>query len=373
MQRWTDLAGVGPRFGPTVVTIGVFDGVHRGHQRVLSRTRDLARTHGARSVVVTFDPHPASVVRPEAVPPLLATVERRLELFEAYGMDGVVVVPFDKERSREPAEEFVRELVRALRPVAVVVGDDFRFGHKAAGNVDLLRTLGGELGFAVEGLARAAKVPSTADPAPAPAPGGSAAVTTDPADPAPGGAAPMDAATADVPVDAVSSTAVRDRLAAGDVAGARALLGHTFRVDGVVVEGAHRGRELGFPTANVPASTALALPADGVYAGWLRVADVDAPGPQVLPAAISVGTNPQFGNEPRRVESYVLDRDDLDLYGRPIAVEFVDRVRGQETYDSVDALVTQIRADVEHVRHLLAADRADRAGRADRADRANPG
>ncbi|MET9021275.1 bifunctional riboflavin kinase/FAD synthetase [Actinopolymorpha sp. NPDC004070] len=340
MQRWTDLTGVDPRFGPTVVTIGVFDGVHRGHQRVLARTRELAREHGARSVVVTFDPHPASVVRPEAVPPLLATVERRLELFEAYGMDGVVVVPFDKERSREPAEEFVRELVRALRPVAVVVGDDFRFGHKAAGNVDLLRTLGAELGFTVEGLARAAKVPSTADPAPDPAPG--------------------DAATADVPVDAVSSTAVRDRLAAGDVAGARALLGHTFRVDGVVVEGAHRGRELGFPTANVPSSTALALPADGVYAGWLRVADVDAPGPQVFPAAISVGTNPQFGNEPRRVESYVLDRDDLDLYGRPVAVEFVDRVRGQETYDSVDALVTQIRADVERVRRLLAADQADR-------------
>ncbi|MFD2079886.1 riboflavin kinase / FMN adenylyltransferase [Actinopolymorpha cephalotaxi] len=346
MQRWTDLTGVDPRFGPTVVTIGVFDGVHRGHQRVLARTRELAREHGARSVVVTFDPHPASVVRPEAVPPLLATVERRLELFEAYGMDGVVVVPFDKERSREPAEEFVRELVRALRPVAVVVGDDFRFGHKAAGNVDLLRTLGAELGFAVEGLTRAAKVPSTAEPAAA-----------DPGDPAALDPAALDPADpAGVPVDAVSSTAVRDRLAAGDVAGARALLGHTFRVDGLVVEGAHRGRELGFPTANVPASTALALPADGVYAGWLRVADVDAPGPQVLPAAISVGTNPQFGHEPRRVESYVLDRDDLDLYGRPVAVEFVDRVRGQDTYDSVDALVVQIRADVEHVRRVLAAD-----------------
>jgi riboflavin kinase/FMN adenylyltransferase len=156
-------------------------------------------------------------------------------------------------------------------------------------------------------------------------------------------------------VNAVSSTVVRDRLGHGDVAGARELLGHPFRFDGVVVEGAHRGRELGFPTANVPGAAAMALPADGVYAGWLCVHDLDGPGRTVMPAAISVGTNPQFGHEPRRVESYVLDRDDLDLYGHRVEVEFVDRVRGQERFDSVEALITQMAADVERVRQVLGA------------------
>ncbi|WP_020575614.1 bifunctional riboflavin kinase/FAD synthetase [Actinopolymorpha alba] len=314
MQRWRDLSEVPRGIGPTVVTIGVFDGVHRGHQRVIGRTVELARERGARAVVVTFDPHPAAVVRPDAVPPLLATLDRRIELFEEYAADAVVVIPFDKERSREAAEDFVRELADSLAPVAIVVGDDFRFGFKAAGDVALLRRLGAELGFQVEGLARQ-----------------------------------------DGPARESSSTAVRQRLENGDVAEARALLGHTFRVDGEVVEGAHRGRELGFPTANVPAAAGMALTADGVYAGWLRVVGPGRREPR-LPAAISVGTNPQFGQEPRRVESYVLDRDDLELYGLNVAVEFVDRVRGQERFDSVDALVHQMHDDVERVREILAAD-----------------
>ena len=335
MQRWRDLTEVARGTGPTVVTIGVFDGVHRGHQRVLGRAVEIAREKDALAVVVTFDPHPASVVRPDAVPPLLATVERRVELFERYGADAVVVVPFDKERSRESAEDFVREIVKNLRPVAIVVGDDFRFGHKAAGDINLLRSLGAELGFEVEGLHREA-------PAPVP--------TADPAFGQPSGPS---GARQEVQVSAVSSTAVRDRLGQGDVAGAGDLLGHPFRFDGVVVEGAHRGRELGFPTANVPGAAAMALPADGVYAGWLRVHDLDGPGVTVMPAAVSVGTNPQFGHEPRRVESYVLDRDDLDLYGHQVEVEFVDRVRGQERFDSVDALISQMAADVERVRQIL--------------------
>ena len=333
MQRWRDLTGVARGTGPTVVTIGVFDGVHRGHQRVLGRAVEIAREKDALTVVVTFDPHPASVVRPDAVPPLLATVERRVELFEQYGADAVVVVPFDKERSRETAEDFVREIVRNLHPVAIVVGDDFRFGHKAAGDINLLRNMGAELGFEVEGLHREV-------PAPVPA-----------ADPGPC----QSGERQEVPVNAVSSTAVRDRLGQGDVAGARELLGHPFRFDGEVVEGAHRGRELGFPTANVPGAAAMALPADGVYAGWLCVHDLDRPGRTVMPAAISVGTNPQFGHEPRRVESYVLDRDDLDLYGHRVEVEFVDRVRGQERFDSVESLITQMAADVERVRQVLGA------------------
>jgi riboflavin kinase / FMN adenylyltransferase len=323
MERWQDLTEVPRGVGPTVVTIGVFDGVHRGHQRVIDRTVELARQRGARAVVVTFDPHPMSVVRPDKVPPLLATLGRRLALFAEHGAEAALVVRFDPRRSRQPAEEFVRELAGALNPVAVVVGDDFRFGFKATGDVALLRRLGEELGFDVEGLTRHES--PTAERGMA------------------------------VPTDAVSSTAVRQRLERGDVAGAGELLGHAFRVDGVVVEGAHRGRELGFPTANVPAAPGMALPADGVYAGWLRVVGVDAAasgGP--MPAAISVGTNPQFGEEPRRVESYVLDRDDLELYGLQVAVDFADRVRGQATFDSVEALVRQIGDDVERVRDILA-------------------
>jgi riboflavin kinase / FMN adenylyltransferase len=341
MERWQDLTEVPRGVGPTVVTIGVFDGVHRGHQRVIHRVVELARQRDARAVVVTFDPHPTSVVRPDKVPPLLATLERRLELFAANGADAVLVVHFDTRRSRQPAEEFVRELAGALDLVAVVVGDDFRFGFKAAGDLALLRRLGEELGFEVEGLTRHESPPQ---PTGADA-GGPGRVT--------------------VPTDAVSSTAVRKCLERGDVAGARELLGHAFRVDGVVVEGAHRGRELGFPTANVPAAPGMALPVDGVYAGWLRVIGVrgdgsdtggDAHAGEPMPAAISVGTNPQFGEEPRRVESYVLDRDDLELYGLQVAVDFVERVRGQATFDSIEALVRQIGDDVERVRDILDGD-----------------
>lgn len=327
MQRWEEVTDVPPDLGPTAVTIGVFDGVHRGHQRVIRRTVEQARNHGAKAIVVTFDPHPTAVVRPDAVPPLLATLDRRLELFQALGVDGVLVIPFDKERSQQPAEEFVRELAERLRPVAVVVGADFRFGHKATGDVDLLRRLGTQLGFTVEGLTRR--------------------------DPETQSAAPEGPAEA----GAVSSTAVRQRLEDGDVAGANELLGHLFEVEGTVVEGAHRGRELGYPTANVPALPGMALPADGVYAGWLRIRDGGAEGDRPLPAAISVGTNPQFGEEPRRVEAYVLDRDDLELYGVQVVVEFVERVRGQRRFDSVEELVEQMGNDVERIRVILDATR----------------
>ncbi|REF35147.1 bifunctional riboflavin kinase/FAD synthetase [Thermasporomyces composti] len=319
MRRWDDVTEVPSDLGPTAVTIGVFDGVHRGHQRVIGRTVEQARAHGAKAVVVTFDPHPTAVVRPDAVPPLLATVDRRLELFEALGVDAALVIPFDKERSQQPAEEFVRELTDTLRPVAVVVGEDFRFGHKAKGDVALLRRLGERFGFTVEGLSR--RVDAELDrPAQA---------------------------------EAVSSTVVRQRLEEGDVAGANELLGRLFEVEGTVVEGAHRGRELGYPTANVPPSPGMALPADGVYAGWLRRVDDGTKAGTPLPAAISVGTNPQFGHEPRRVEAYVLDRDDLELYGVRVVVSFVERVRGQQRFDSVEALVAQMGEDVERIRQIL--------------------
>lgn len=309
MHRWRDLVEVPHGYGPTVVTFGVFDGVHRGHQLVIASAVEQARAAAASSVVVTFDPHPTSVVRPEAVPARLTSLDQRLELFAELGVDAAVVVTFVPERSRQPAEEFIREVAGALRPVGVVVGDDFRFGFKAAGDVALLDRLGSTLGFTVTGLTR-----SEADPA-------------------------------------WSSTKVRERLAAGDVAGAGEILGRPYLIDGPVVRGDQRGRLLGVPTANVPADPAYALPADGVYAGWLTRRDqVDV---DPLPAAISVGTKPQFGPHERIIEAHVIDRADLELYDVPVRIEFVARIRGQETFDSVEALIDTMRADIDRTRALV--------------------
>lgn len=308
MQRWNDVTEVPADLGPTVVTFGVFDGVHQGHQKVIDLTVDQAKRRDARSVVVTFDPHPAAVVRPEAVPPALARLDRRLALFAERGVDATLVLPFTAERSQQPAEEFVREMAGALHPVAVVVGDDFRFGFKAAGDVDLLTRLGEEWGFEVEAVPRGQGEPSW------------------------------------------SSTAVRQALTEGDVRAAADILGHLFRIEGVVVHGDRRGRELGFPTANVPADPALAIPADGVYTGYLAWGE--GAERTRLPAAISVGTKPQFGPHDRVIEAHVVDRDDLELYDLPVEIEFVDRIRGQRVFESVDALIAEVERDKEHVRRM---------------------
>lgn len=309
MHRWRDLIEVPQDCGPTVLTFGVFDGVHRGHQKVLAAAVARARAEGVGAVVVTFDPHPASVVRPDTVPARLTSLEQRLELFEENGVDAAVIVTFDPQRSRQPAEEFVREVAGALRPVGIVVGDDFRFGFKAAGDLALLHRLGADLGFTVTGLERAE--------------GGS-----------------------------WSSTRVRERLTTGDVSGAAELLGRPHRVDGVVVRGDQRGRLLGIPTANVPVDPDEAIPADGVYAGWLTRRD---DGSERLPAAISVGTKPQFGPHERVIEAHVLDRADLELYDAPVRLEFADRIRGQQRFDSVEVLVEAMRADIERAHELLRA------------------
>ncbi|HEY6740686.1 MAG TPA: bifunctional riboflavin kinase/FAD synthetase [Actinopolymorphaceae bacterium] len=310
MRRWNDLTEVPPGLSGSVVTIGVFDGVHRGHQHVIGRAVERAREAGVPAVVLTFDPHPMTVVRPELAPPMLATLDHRLELFERYGADAALVMPFTSQRSQQPAEEFVRETAGVLRPRAIVVGDDFRYGHRAAGDVALLETLGAELGFAVEGL-------------------------------------PRDEGNADW-----SSTSVRKALEVGDVRAAADLLGHLFRVDGVVVRGAGRGGPvLGTPTANIPVEHGRAVPADGVYAAW--AVRLDDPERTRMPAATSVGTNPQFGEEPRQVEAYIVDREGLDLYGVALGVEFVERVRGQATFESLDDLRAAIRRDVERIRDIL--------------------
>jgi riboflavin kinase/FMN adenylyltransferase len=251
-----------------------------------------------------------AVLRPEHAPPTLTTIETRVRLLAEAGVDAVLVLPFSRDIAAWTPEQFVKTvLVDTLHAGAVVVGANFRFGTRAAGDVATLRELGAELGFTGEGIAL------------------------------------------DGGPQVWSSTYVRQCLATGDVEGAAEALGRPFTVRGVVVEGDKRGRELGFPTANVPTQGVAAAPADGVYAGYLRRLDTG----EQFPAAISVGTNPTFaGERERRVESYVLDRDDLELYGVEVEVSFVGRIRGMLRFDSVDELVARMHDDVAKTRELLA-------------------
>jgi riboflavin kinase / FMN adenylyltransferase len=322
MRVWHGLDQVEPEFGPSVVTIGNFDGVHRGHQEVLAQAKARASELGGLPVVaLTFDPHPMVVLRPDRAPAMLSEPVERAELLGKHGADAVLILPFDKDVASWSPEEFIeRVLVGTLHAKAIVVGENFRFGHKAAGHVDTLVAAGATYGFQVEGLSLAGL-----------------SLT--------GGGQPW------------SSTYIRGRIAEGDVEAAAEALGRPLRVTGVVVEGDKRGRELGFPTANIPADPQAAIPLDGVYAGWLTVLDPaeGAPAyPDRLPAAISVGSNPTFDGVDRRVETYVLDRDDLELYGARIAVDFVARLRGSQIrFDSIDELLVQMKADVDGARRIL--------------------
>lgn len=295
----------------TALTIGFFDGVHLGHRLVIGEVRRLAAELGARSAVVTFDPHPASVVRPASAPLLLTDVDQRLELLAETGVDLTIVVPFDDARSKETAEDFVLDvLVECLGAKAVVVGADFHFGHERSGDVALLQRMGAEHGFEVDGIELAASS-STVRP--------------------------------------VSSTAIRQALAEGDLEGANRMLGRHHEVRGAVVRGDQRGRELGYPTANVAVPEGRCLPADGIYAGWhLR------PDGSRHAAAVSLGRRPTFyDDQPHSLlETYLLDFDG-DLYGESARVQFVARLRGEERFDSVEALVQQMGDDVARAREVL--------------------
>ncbi len=291
----------------SVVVIGNFDGVHRGHAALIRAARESEP--GARLVAVTFWPHPMTVVRPDQAPPLLTSLARRRELLHEAGVDEVVVVEFTAEVAGWSPAEFVDAVLRPLRPRRIVVGENFRFGFRAAGDVRVLAGLG-------RGSFEVLALPLLSD-----------------------GTQPS------------SSTAIRHAVAEGDFGRVRELTDSPFRVTGVVVRGDQRGRELGFPTANVPPPAGMAVPADGVYAGWLT--RLDQPAAPRWPAAISVGTNPTFDGVQRRVEAYVLDRDDLELYGVEVAIEFYARLRGQVKYAGREALVAQMHADVEQTRHLL--------------------
>jgi riboflavin kinase/FMN adenylyltransferase len=294
------------------VTIGAYDGVHRGHQAVIRRTQAEARRHHARTAVVTFDRHPAAVVRPDSAPKLLTTLEQKLELLAGLGVDYTYVVHFDDERASESAEDFVQEvLVDVLRARCVVVGRDFHFGNGRRGNVAMLTELGAQLGFETIGLE-------------------------------------LVAAEVDV-AHVVSSTAIRKAVSAGDVDTAAAMLGRPHELWGTVVTGDRRGRTLGFPTANVAVTTDLILPGDGIYAGWyLR------PDGARHATAINVGRRPTFYDDAPAslVEAFLLDFVG-DLYGEAARVQFIRRLRPELKFDSVDALVAQMQADVAEARTVL--------------------
>ncbi|MBT2395211.1 bifunctional riboflavin kinase/FAD synthetase [Streptomyces sp. ISL-100] len=313
MQRWRGLEDIPQDWGRSVVTIGSYDGVHRGHQLIIGRAVERARELGVPSVVVTFDPHPSEVVRPGSHPPLLAPHHRRAELMAELGVDAVLILPFTAEFSKlSPADFIVKVLVDKLHARAVIEGPNFRFGHRAAGNVAYLAELGQTYDYEVEVVDLYVR--------------GAA-----------GGGEPF------------SSTLVRRLVAEGDVEGAAEILGRPHRVEGIVVRGAQRGRELGYPTANVETLPHTAIPADGVYAGWLTVEGEE------MPAAISVGTNPQFNGTERTVEAYAIDRVGLDLYGLHVAVDFLAYVRGQEKFDSIEALLEAIADDVKRSSELIEA------------------
>jgi riboflavin kinase/FMN adenylyltransferase len=322
VQRWQGLDDVPVDQPRSVVAIGVFDGVHYGHRAGVATAVDHARRLGAPIVVVTFDPHPDEVVRPGTHPALLSTIDHRCALLAELGVDAVCILPFTRDMAALSPEEFVDEiLVSRLHAVAVAVGENFRFGHRASGDPETMAELGGARGFIVD-------------------------------------AEPLIAGEGGV----WSSTYVRGLVRAGDVASAAYSLGRPHRVEGTVVHGDHRGRELGYPTANLSVTPHAAIPADGVYAAHLVVAPYTEHAVR-HPAAVSIGTNPTFDGAARRVEAHVIDlhgSEDLDLYGAHVALDFVDRIRGQIRFEGPDALVdlTQRMAlDVDLARRMLATGR----------------
>ena len=306
VQRWRGLEAIPNGWGRSVVTIGVFDGLHRGHARLVNHAVCRAREMGLPSVLMTFDPHPSEVLRPGSHPAQLTSLRRRAELVEQLGVEVFFVLPFTVELSRMPADEFVHTvLIESLHVADVVVGDNFTFGHKAAGNIGLLRELGRRFGFSAEGVGLLSEGELT-----------------------------------------FSSTYIRSCVAAGDVAAAATALGRPHRLEGIVVRGDQRGRSLGYPTANLSTPRHAAIPADGVYACRFLHRGRD------LAAAVSIGTNPTFSGQERRVEAFVLDLDE-DFYGERVALDFIARLRGMFRFDTPEQLVAQIGDDVARTRAVF--------------------
>lgn len=312
MEIYRDLDQYPSSAAGHALTIGVYDGVHLGHQAVIGATRAAAERLGLQTALVTFEPHPAYLLRPDSAPLLLTDLEQKLSLLEGCGVDTVVVVPFDTESSQETAEGFVERVVLdCLGARAVVVGSDFHFGKDRVGNVDLLAKLGEQHGFEVEGL----------DLLPLP----------------------------DGTVDSVSSTAIRRAVAGGEVSTATKLLGRYHEVRGPVVMGDQRGRTIGFPTANVAVARQMAIPADGVYAGWYIRPDGTR-----WPTAINVGKRPTFYQDAEHslLEAHLIGFEG-DLYDEPGRVQFVELLRSERRFDGIDALVAQLQQDVSQAQELL--------------------
>lgn len=315
MIVFRDPSEVPDDFGPSAVAIGKFDGVHAGHRAVIERLKADAAASGARSVAVTFDRNPLALLRPELCPENVISVDRKLALLAELGIDATLLLTFDQSLASQSPQAFIQDiLVGALHVSTVLVGEDFRFGHRGAGTPELLRELGPEYGFTVD-------------------------------------------VVDDVYITGserrVSSSWIRELLTEGDVSTAARVLGRPVDVSGEVIHGLKRGRELGFPTANLSETIDAFVPADGIYAGWLHDHDTGIR----HPAAISVGTNPTFDDVlVRQVEAHVLDEDALDLYGHDVTVEFTERLRGMVAFAGIEALRQQMTADVDAARAILAVD-----------------
>jgi len=307
-----DPSGIPADFGPSVVAIGKFDGVHAGHRAVIDRLKAHAAASGARAVAVTFDRNPLAVLRPDRCPENVVSVERKLELLGELGLDATLLLTFDEVLAARSAEDFVAEiLVAALGVSTVLVGEDFRFGRGGAGTPELLAELGPRYGFTVD---------------------------------------VVDDVYLEGSDRRVSSSWIRELLIAGDVSTAARALGRPVDVRGEVVHGLKRGRELGFPTANLSTIVDSFVPADGIYAGWL----VDQDTGIRHRAAISVGTNPTFDDVLlRQVEAHVLGETGLDLYGHDVTVEFIERLRGMVAFEGIEKLKQQMAADVDDAQRVL--------------------
>ena len=288
----------------SVVVIGVFDGVHKGHQVLLNRAKEIAA--GRTIIALTFDPHPTTVFAPDRAPTMLTTLADRVELLKIHNADQVAVLKFNEKFAAMSPEDFVKSvLIGQLHVGAVVIGENFTYGHKAAGNVETLKQAGVENNFEVDiqELKRDSEV--------------------------------------------ISSSRIRELVIEGNVEKARELLSRPHRLDGVVVHGEKRGREIGYPTANLGKIEGQTIPADGVYAGWLTV------GINFWPAAISIGTNPTFeGDRARQVEAYALDQEGLDLYDKNASIEFGWYLRPTVKFDSLDELLLQMKKDCDKAREL---------------------